>query len=133
MQFSWIQRFYWQCFLTEQQYSRSSHSHFSHCHQRFQNHRFSCCKLCVSCVYSSEAQWEFKNHQHFYALFCLCFCISSQAFELQTDERNQLNNVHLHRENILKIIVIDNNMIDCCQSLKNFCNDDWFCVCSAHD
>jgi len=48
----------------------------------------------------------------------------SQAFELQTDESNQLNNVHLYKENILKIVAIDDDAIDCCQSLKDFCNDD---------
>ncbi len=133
LQLSWIQKSYWQCSLTELQYSRSSHSHLSHCYQRFQSHRFLHCKLCVSCAYSSEAQWEFEDYQRFYALFCLCLCISSQAFELQTDESNRLNDVHLHRENILKIIAIDDDAIDYCWSLKDFCNDDWFCICSAHD
>ncbi len=133
LQLSWIQRSYWQCFLTELQYSRSSYFHLSHCHQRFQNHCFSCCKLYVSCACSSEAQWKFENHQHFCALFCLYLCISSQAFELQTDESNRLNDVHLYKENILKIIAIDDDAIDCCQSLKDFCNDDWFYICSAHD
>ncbi len=122
----------WQCSLTELQYSRSSHFHLSHCYQRFQNHRFSRCRLCVSCACSLEAQWEFEDHQHSCALFCLCLCISSQAFKLQTDESNRLNDVHLHRENILKIITIDDDAIDRCRSLKDFCNNDWFCVCFTH-
>jgi len=133
LQLSWIQRFYWQCSLTKLQYSRSSHSHLSHCCQKFQSRRFSHCRLCVSCACSSEAQWKFENHQRFCALFCLYLCVSSQAFELQTDESNWLDNVHLHRENILKIIATDNDAIDHCRSLKDFCDDDWFCVCSAHD
>ncbi len=129
----WYAHNNWQCSLTKLQYSRSSHSHLSHCHQRFQSRRFSRCKLCVSCACSSEAQWKFENYQHFCALFCLCLCVSSQAFKLQTDESNQLNDVHLHRENILEIIATDDDAIDCCQSLKDFCDDDWFYVCSAHD
>ncbi len=133
LQLSWIQRSYWQCSLTELQYSRSSHSHLSHCYQRFQSHHFSRCKLCVSCACSSEAQWEFENYQRFCALFCLYLCISSQAFELQTDESNWLDDVHLHRENILEIIATDDDAIDCCRSLKDFCDDNWFCVCSAYD
>ncbi len=133
LQLSWIQKFYLQCSLTELQYSRSFHSHLSHCHQRFQSCRFSYCKLCVSCACSSEAQWEFEDHQCSCALFCLCLCISSQAFELQTDESNRLNDVHLHRENILKIFATDDDAIDHCRSLKDFCDDDWFYVCSAHD
>ncbi len=133
MQFNWIQKSYWQYSLTKLQYSHFSHSHFSHCYQRFQNHRFSRCKLCISCAYSSETQWEFENHQHSYALFYLYLCISSQAFELQTDESNQLSDVHLYRENILKIVVTDNDAINCCRSLKDFCNNNWFCIYSAHD
>ncbi len=66
-------------------------------------------------------------------MFCFYLCISSQAFELQTDESNRLNDVHLHKENILKIIATDDDAIDHCWSLKDFCDDDWFYVCSAHD
>ncbi len=133
LQFSWIQKSYWQCSLTKLQYSRSSCSYLSHYYQRFQNYRFLHYKLCVSCACSSEVQWKFENHQHSYALFCLYLCISSQAFELQTDESNRLDDVYLHRENILKIITTDDDAIDCCWSLKDFCNNDWFCVCSAYD
>ncbi len=133
LQLSWIQKSYWQCSLTELQYSRSSHSHLSHCYQRFQSHRFLRCRLCVSCACSSEAQWEFKNHQRFCALFCLCLCVSSQAFELQTDESNRLNDVHFYKENILEIVTTDDDAIDRCRSLKDFCNNDWFYICSAHD
>jgi len=133
LQLSWIQKSYWQCSLTKLQYSHSFHSHLSHCYQRFQSHRFSRCKLCVSCAYSSETQWKFENHQHSCALFCLYLYISSQAFELQTDESNQLDDVHLYKENILEIIVIDNDAINHCWSLKNFCDNDWFYVCSAYD
>ncbi len=133
LQLSWIQKSYWQCSLTKLQYSHFSHSHLSHCCQKFQSHHFSRCKLCVFCVYFSEAQWKFENHQHSCALFCLYLCISSQAFELQTDESNWLNDVHLHRENILKIIATDDDVINHYWSLKDFCNDDWFCICSAYD
>jgi len=114
--------------LTELQYSRSLCSHCSHHCQRFQS-RFSRCRLCASCICSSEAQQEFEDHQRSCVLFCLYLCISSQAFELQTDESNQLDDVCLHRENILEI----DDAIDHCRSLKSVCNDDWFCVYSALD
>ncbi len=70
LQLSWIQKSYWQCFLTELQYSRSFCSHLSHCCQRFQSHRFLHCKLCISCVYSSEAQWVWRSSTF------LCFVLS---------------------------------------------------------
>jgi len=126
LQFSWIQKSYWQCSLTELQYSHSLHSHHSHHCQKFQSH-FSRYRLCASCICSSEAQREFEDHQHSCVLFYLCLCISSQALELQTDESNRLDDVCFHRENILEI----NDVINHCWSLKSICNDDWFCVCSA--